>query len=207
MGEEIANSISHGIGAIIGIVFLILMIIKGVRANNSRAIIGYAIFGSSVILTFLFSTLYHSITNMKAKSILRIFDHSSIYLLIAGTYTPIILIVFSSPKRYYFLFATWAIALGGIFFKIFTHGKYEKYAKVSLFLYILMGWISLLLIRPIIRYGTFRFFFWILAGGIIYTLGTIFFEMKKVKYSHFIWHLFVLTASIFHIIGIYKYLI
>ena len=155
----------------------------------------------------LFSTLYHSITNIKAKSILRIFDHSSIYLLIAGTYTPIILIVFSSPKRYYFLFATWAIALGGILFKIFTHGKYEKYAKVSLFLYILMGWISLLLIRPIIRYGTFRFFFWILAGGIIYTLGTIFFEMKKVKYSHFIWHLFVLTASIFHIIGIYKYLI
>ena len=141
MGEEIANSISHGIGAIIGIVFLILMIIKGVRANNSRAIIGYAIFGSSVILTFLFSTLYHSITNIKAKSILRIFDHSSIYLLIAGTYTPIILIVFSSPKRYYFLFATWAIALGGILFKIFTHGKYEKYAKVSLFLYILMGWI------------------------------------------------------------------
>ena len=155
---------------------------------------------------FLSSTLYHSINKDKAKSVLRVFDHSSIFLFIAGTYTPIVILTLTGRLRIGVLISVWAIAIAGVLFKIFTYGKFDKYKAVSLILYIGMGWIAIIPIKAIISATSINFFLWIIGGGVLYTVGTIFYGFKKIPFNHGIWHLFVLAASIVHFLGIYLYL-
>lgn len=155
---------------------------------------------------YLSSTLYHSITKQNVKRILRVFDHSSIYLFIAGTYTPIALLTMKGYLRIGILTAMWSIALFGIIFKITTYTKMDKFKKLSLTLYLSMGWISVFTVKPIIKAASLQFFIWILVGGLLYTLGTIFYSMKKLPYSHAIWHVFVLSASVIHFFAIFLYL-
>ena len=155
---------------------------------------------------YLSSTLYHSITNLKAKKILRVFDHSSIYLFIAGTYTPIALLAMKGYIRIVVLVTVWAIAIFGVIFKITTYSKMDQFKKFSLALYLGMGWIAVFTIRPIIAATSVRFFAWILGGGLMYTLGTIFYSMRELPYNHAIWHIFVLGASIIHFFGILLHL-
>ncbi len=202
LGEEIANSITHGLGVLFGITALTILLIFSIKKKEAVAIASFSIYGLCIILMYLFSTLYHSITNEKAKRILRIFDHSSIYLFIAGTYTPVALLAMKGYLRIVILVAVWSIAVFGVIFKITTHSKMDQFKKLSLGLYLGMGWIAVFTIRPIIVTTSVRFFAWILGGGLMYTLGTIFYSIKKLPYSHAVWHMFVLAASMLHFFGI-----
>ncbi|HZK01124.1 MAG TPA: hemolysin III family protein [Tissierellaceae bacterium] len=204
--EEIFNGISHGIGVVFGIVALILLLIVAITKKDVPSIVAFSIYGACIILMYLSSTLYHSINIEKAKRILRVFDHSSIFLFIAGTYTPIALLALEGPLRLLILIGIWAIAIGGIVFKIVTYNKFDKYKVLSVLIYIGMGWIAVFPIKAIINATSMNFFYWILAGGILYTAGTLFYGNKKIPYNHGIWHLFVLAASITHFLGIFKYL-
>lgn len=204
--EEIFNSITHGTGVVFGIVALTLLLIVAIRGGHIPSIVAFSIYGGCIILMFLSSTLYHSFTMEKVKRVLRVFDHSSIFLFIAGTYTPIALLTLEGGLRLFTLIGVWAIALAGIVYKILTYGKFDKFKKLSLFIYIAMGWFAIIPIKAIIEATSLNFFFWILAGGLLYTIGTIFYSNKKIKFNHGIWHIFVLAASITHFLGIFKYL-
>lgn len=204
--EEILNGVTHGLGVIFGIVALSILLYMGIKKGNVSKIVGFSIYGACIILMFLSSTLYHSFTIEKVKKVLRVFDHSSIFLFIAGTYTPIVLLTLKGPLRIGMLIGIWLIALSGVGFKIFTFGKFDKYKALSLLIYIGMGWIAIIPIKYIIKATSINFFYWILAGGLLYTIGTIFYSIKKIPYNHAIWHLFVLAASVTHFLGIVFYL-
>lgn len=206
LGEEIANGITHGIGVIFGIVSLVVLLMLSIESGNTVAIVAFSIYGACFILMYLCSTLYHSITNEKAKKILRVFDHSSIFLFIAGSYTPIALLTMTGYLRIGILVATWSIALLGVIFKILTYNKFDKFRVVSLIMYIGMGWLAVFTVKPIIEMTSIGYFMWILAGGLLYTLGTIFYGLKKIPYNHAIWHIFVLAASAAHFVGMLLYL-
>ncbi|RVU54449.1 PAQR family membrane homeostasis protein TrhA [Anaerosphaera multitolerans] len=203
---EIFNSISHGIGVVAGIVFLILMIVKSVGVESTGGLLSYIVYGVCFILMFLCSTLYHAIQLPTAKSILRIFDHSAIFFFIAGSYTPIVFHILNGRARIAFLVGIWGIALFGFLFKLFTYGKYDRYIKLSVVIYVAMGWLSILLIKPLIMKTSSIFLILIVAGGVIYTVGTYFYKKKLPLYNHVIWHFFVLAAAICHFIAIYQYL-
>lgn len=204
--EEIANSITHGIGIIFGIVALTVLLISSIRERDTLSIVAFSIYGFCLIFMYLSSTLYHGIKNNRAKEILRVFDHSSIYLFIAGTYTPIALLSMTGGLRIGIMIAIWSIAIIGVVFKILTVGKFDKYKALSLVLYIGMGWIALFTIRPIIHMTSINFILWILGGGVVYTLGTIFYSIKRIPYNHAVWHIFVLGGTILHFVGILLYL-
>ena len=202
IGEEIFNSVTHGVGVLIAIAFMVLLIIKS--QGNTPLIIANIIYGVSLMLMFLSSTLYHAITNTKAKQVLRYFDHSAIFICIAGTFTPIIVRVLQGAQRVGFLVAVWLIALVGIILKItiFRKNLQEKYKKQSLLLYILMGWMSVLLMKKVIQISGMLSFILILSGGVLYSIG-VYFYAKKLKYFHSIWHIFIILASVAQFFGIY----
>lgn len=204
--EELLNSITHGIGVVFGVVALTILLILSIKKEDVPSIVSFSIYGACIILMFLASTLYHSFTIEKVKKILRVFDHSAIFLFIAGSYTPIVLLTLTGKFRIFMLVAVWAIALSGVLFKIFTYGKFDKYTIISLIIYIGMGWIALIPIKAIIDATSINFFYWILAGGLLYTLGTIFYKNKRIPFNHAIWHVFVLAASVTHFLGIVFYL-
>ena len=202
IGEEIFNSVTHGVGVLIAIAFMVLLIIKS--QGNTPLIIANIIYGVSLMLMFLSSTLYHAITNTKAKQVLRYFDHSAIFICIAGTFTPIIVRVLQGAQRVGFLVAIWLIALVGIILKItiFKKNLQEKYKKQSLILYVVMGWMSVLLMKNVIQISGMLSFILILSGGILYSIG-VYFYAKKRKYFHSIWHIFIILASVAQFFGIY----
>lgn len=202
IGEEIFNSVTHGVGVLIAIAFMVLLIIKS--QGNTPLIIANIIYGVSLMLMFLFSTLYHAITNTKAKQVLRYFDHSAIFICIAGTFTPIIVRVLQGAQRVGFLVAIWLIALIGIILKItiFRKNLQEKYKKQSLILYVVMGWMSVLLMKKVIQISGMLSFILILSGGVLYSIG-VYFYAKKRKYFHSIWHIFIILASVAQFFGIY----
>jgi hemolysin III len=204
--EEIFNGITHGLGVVFGIVGLVFLLMQSVLKGDVPATVSFSIYGACIILMFMSSTLYHSITNIKAKKILRVFDHSSIFLFIAGTYTPIVILTLQGSLKWGVLSAIWILAVAGVVFKIVTYGKFDKFKLLSVFLYIGMGWVAIIPIKAIIAATSLSFFLYILGGGLLYTLGTIFYSIKKIPYNHGIWHLFVLAASIIHFIGIFIYL-
>ena len=202
IGEEIFNSVTHGVGVLIAIAFMVLLIIKS--QGNTPLIIANIIYGVSLMLMFLSSTLYHAITNTKAKQVLRYFDHSAIFICIAGTFTPIIVRVLQGAQRVGFLVAVWLIAIIGIILKItiFRKNLQEKYKKQSLILYVVMGWMSVLLMKKVIQISGMLSFILILSGGILYSIG-VYFYVKKRKYFHSIWHIFIILASVAQFFGIY----
>ncbi len=204
--EELFNSLTHGAGVLFGVGALVAMLVIAIRSRDVSKITAFSVYGACIIVMFLSSTLYHSISNKKAKKILRVFDHSSIFLFIAGTYTPVVVLALRGEMKWFFLAAVWTVAIAGIIFKILTYGKFDKYKAISLIIYIGMGWLAILPIKMIIQETSWGFFGYILAGGILYSLGTIFYAIKKIPHHHSIWHLFVLSASVIHFIGIIYYL-
>ncbi len=202
---EILNSASHLIGVAIGIVFLVMMIRAGLRNQNINTP-GFIVYGAFFIFLFLASALYHGVWHEKAKSILRIFDHSAIFLFIAASYTPVVLTVLSGKSRVFFLVFIWTIAIAGTVYKILSYGKYDSQKKISVILYVAMGWIAIFLLKPIILKVPREFLIFLVAGGVLYTIGTLFYKRKKL-FSHVVWHFFVLGAAITHFIGYYAYLI
>lgn len=200
LNEEIANSISHSLGVIAGVVGLILMLLKGAGHLSSIQLTGVIIYGASIIVLFLCSTLYHSVTNSRWKHKLKIADHCAIYCLIAGTYTPLMLISLQGTQSTVILTAIWSLAIGGILFKtLFIH----KFKKLSLGLYLIMGWLCVTVIGDLTASMTELGFNLLILGGLFYTLGVIFYVGKRIPFNHAIWHLFVLAGAMSHFICIY----
>lgn len=189
LGEEIANSLTHGIGVIFALVAAILLFTKGV---------GFAIFSLSIILTYSFSTLYHSLYFTKARSIFQRLDHIAIFLLIAGTYTPFVLILRNNLGLLLLLFV-WLVSIGGIIYKsVFG----DKKQSLMVILYLLLSWSGILLIKPLqILFPTIVLAL-LIIGGFFYTFGTIFYGLRKLKYNHMIWHLFVFAGTLSHFLAL-----
>lgn len=203
---EMANAISHGLGVLLGIIFLLMLIIPSVKSGNVLKVVAFSIYGGCFIFLFLMSTIYHAVQREKIKKILRIFDHVSIYYFIAGSFTPVILLLTRGRFRLFFIILIWTIAIFGTVFKITTYKNYDKLKTISVIIYIAMGWLSVFLIKPIVTNTTWKFMFLLVLGGLVYTGGTYFYKSKRFKYSHVIWHFFVLAASMIHFIAFYLYI-
>ncbi|MGE9551623.1 PAQR family membrane homeostasis protein TrhA [Erwinia amylovora] len=203
LAEEVANSISHGIGFIFGIVGLVLLLIQAVDSQAGiMAITSYSLYGGSMILLFLASTLYHAIPHPRAKYWLKKVDHCAIYILIAGTYTPFLLVGLNSSLAHGLMGVIWSLALIGVLFKLaFVH----RFEALSVITYLLMGWLSLIVIYQLAIKLSPGGVWLLAAGGVIYSLGVIFYVSKRIPYNHAIWHGFVLGGSICHFLAIYLY--
>ncbi|QZN96533.1 PAQR family membrane homeostasis protein TrhA [Symbiopectobacterium purcellii] len=203
LAEEIANSISHGAGVVLGIVGLVLLLVQAVdNGATSMAIASYSLYGGTIILLFLASTLYHAIPSPRAKPWLKRFDHCAIYLLIAGTYTPFLLVGLDSPLARGLMIVIWSMALVGVLFKLaFAH----RFEVLSLVTYLVMGWLSLIVIYQLVQVLAPAGVTLLAVGGAVYTLGVIFYVCKRIPYNHAIWHGFVLGGSLCHFLAIYLY--
>ncbi|BAX51458.1 hemolysin III family protein [Photobacterium damselae subsp. piscicida] len=201
--EEIANSVSHGLGMIFGIVGLVLLLVQAVNAKaDALSIVSLSIYGGSMILLYLASTLYHAIPFERAKRALKTFDHCAIFLLIAGTYTPFLLISLRTPLAITLMVIIWLLALMGIAAKIvFVY----RFKKLSLITYLTMGWLSLIVIYQLAMALSTGGLVLLALGGLIYSIGVVFYVNKRIPYNHAIWHLFVLGGSICHFCAIYFY--
>ncbi|MGX6969349.1 PAQR family membrane homeostasis protein TrhA [Vagococcus bubulae] len=200
--NEVFNAITHGIGTGLSIAGLVLLIIKGAQMHSPIRIVSYSIFGASMILLFLFSTLFHSLIFTKAKKVFQVFDHSSIYLLIAGSYTPYSLITIGGKLGWTMFIIIWLLAISGIVYKsIFL----QKRGKADYFLYILMGWLCVIAIKPLYEGLGFNGLLLLVLGGVSYTAGTFFYSKQHLKFMHVIWHLFVLAGAVFIFFSVYLY--
>ena len=203
LGEELVSSISHGIGALLGIAALVLSV---VFSKNSITIVSSAIYGITLIILYLISCLYHSFSpRIKAKKVFRVLDHDSIYLLIFGTYMPYLLVSIGGSKGW----TLWGILLGlSILGIVFNSVNLEKFKNISLISYILMGWIIIFSFKDVYNSIGFYGTLYLILGGVFYTIGALFYRLgKKIKYMHSIFHLLVLAGSIFHFFSIFLYVI
>jgi hemolysin III len=198
-GEDIANAITHGIGALLAIVALVVLIEYSFASGNLWSKVSYTIFGSTLLLMYTQSTLYHSLTHKKAKRLFRIFDHASIYLLIAGTYTPFTLTVLRSTLGWVIFVIVWLLAILGIIIKALCVGKHDKLATL---MYVFMGWIIIISIRRLWILLPTNAFVLLVAGGLFYTSGVILYLLDKIPYNHAIWHIFVLAGSMCHFFSV-----
>lgn len=201
VAEEWLNATSHGIGFIASIVGLIFMLY---RADDKLSITVAAIYGASLIIMFLSSTLYHSITDTKLKSWLKLCDHSAIYLLIAGTYTPILLVSIGGVLGITMTAVIWILALVGVSFKLIAQ---HRFPRLSVTTYLLMGWIAIGLIYPLYMALPGTGLWLLVAGGLCFSVGVCFYVAKKVKYTHAVWHLFVLGGCSCHYFSIYYFVV
>lgn len=201
-GEEIANAITHGVGTLLAIAAAVLLIVFSAQSHDPYKIVGFTIFGVSLIELYLGSTLYHSITNKKAKKIFRIIDHSSIYFLIAGTYTPFTLTVLRPTVGWWIFGMVWGLTIVGIALKAIW---FEKLDKIATLLYNVMGWSIIFAIKYLVATIATPGIVLLVAGGLCYSLGCIFFVKDNWPYNHAIWHLFVIGGSVCHFFCILLY--
>lgn len=201
LGEEIANSISHGTGFLAALIALPVLVIDAVR-HGAAAIVGAGVFAATMALLYLTSTLYHALAPNRAKRVFQIFDHVAIYLLIAGTYTPFTLGVLWGPWGWTLFGLIWALAVAGIVLK--SVGG-VRYPWVSTGFYVVMGWLILAAAKPLWHAMSGWGLFWLAAGGVMYTAGVGFYAAKRMRYAHFVWHLFVLAGTACHFIAVLRY--
>lgn len=199
LGEEIFNSVSHGAGSLLSIAGTIILIIFSAIYANTWAVVSSCIYGASLIILYTMSTLYHAITNEKAKKFFRIMDHNTIFFLIAGTYTPLTLFCLNGWLGWTLFGIVWGAAIIGI---VLNSIDLERFRKPSVVCYILMGWVIILAIKPLMESIPQISLIFLLTGGVFYTVGVIFYAIKKIKYFHSIWHLFTIAGSIFHYFSI-----
>ena len=199
LGEEIANGITHGIGAALSIAALVILVVFASQQGDVWRIVSFSIYGSSLFLLYLASTLYHSFTSEKAKHFFRLLDHSCIFILIAGTYTPPTLIAMRGYGGWTLFTLIWALAITGLIFETLTIGKFKI---ISVIIYVAMGWVAVFAIRPMMSSLPAGLLAWLLGGGLLYTIGVVFYAWEKMPYHHAVWHLFVLGGSIVHFFGI-----
>ena len=198
-GEELAHAITHGIGVFIGIAVLVLLVVFSALNKGVWEVVSCAVYGTTFILLYLGSTLYHAATRPRTKAMLKIIDHSAIYLLIAGTYTPYALAPLRGALGWSIFGAIWGAAVLGILFKAFFAGRFKAVSLVS---YLFMGWFCVVAIRPLYRELTTAGFVFLAAGGLCYSVGAVFYAWKSLKWSHTVWHLFVLGGSLCHFFSI-----
>ena len=202
--EEIGNATTHAMGALLSLAAMILLIVFAANQNDGLKLASSIVFGCTLLLMYLSSTLYHSLSNPRLKHIFRIVDHASIYLLIAGSYTPFMLVTLKGPWGWTLFTIIWSLAFMGVVFKIFFVHRFEL---LSTLIYILMGWMALVAIKPIYLHLPTSGIECLVAGGLCYTIGVIFYAWERLKFSHVLWHLFVLAGSIFHFFSVLFYVV
>lgn len=203
-GEELASSISHGIGAGLAVAALAVLVARAAHGGDPWRVVSFSIYGAALILLFLSSTLFHALTHAKAKHVFRILDHAAIYLLIAGTYTPFLLVTLRGLLGWWLFGIIWALALLGI---VQASLALDKLKFVSLGAYVAMGWLIVIAYKPLLSVLAGGGMLWIIFGGVFYTLGVIFYVGKRIPYNHAIWHLFVLGGALCHFCAMLFYVL
>lgn len=201
--EEVVNAITHGIGAVLSVAALVLLIVAASVYGTAWHVVSFTIYGISMLLLYVNSTMVHSLKEGKVKDLFEIFDHSSIYLFIAGTYTPFLLVAIRGTLGWTLFGVIWGVALFGVAFKAFFT---KKFLFMSTLFYIAMGWLIVLAWGPLVATVPHGGIVLLVAGGVMYTLGTLFYVWRGFPYHHAIWHLFVLAGSILHFFSIFLYL-
>ena len=196
--EDLASALSSGAGAVAALAGGVPLVALAARGNDWQ-LVGALVFAATLVLLYLSSTLYHAATRPRSKARLKVFDHCSIYLLIAGTYTPFTLIALRGDVGWWLFGAIWSLAVLGIVFKLFFTGRFKL---VSTLVYVAMGWLAIVAIKPVLAALDDWTFGWMLAGGLVYTLGTVFYHRPSMRYSHAVWHLFVIGGSACHYVAV-----
>jgi hemolysin III len=202
LGEEIANSVSHGVGLLAAVVASPVLLYFAIQDGGPVEIAGASIFAFAMVLMYSTSTLYHSLPRNKAKRVFQVLDHAAIFLLIAGTYTPFTIGVLRGALGWTLFGLVWSIAVAGIVFKSFGGASFRK---LSTILYLAMGWLVIIAIKPLLLNVPSWGLVWLLAGGLAYTAGVGFYAAKRIRYAHFVWHLFVMAGTACHYIAVLKY--
>ncbi len=202
--EEVMNAVTHGIGTLLAVAGLVLLTVFATLYGEIWHVISFSIYGTTLVLLYLASTLYHSFTNERLKYIFKILDHSAIYLLIAGTYTPFTLVPLHGVLGWSVFACVWGLAILGIILKVAFVGRFKV---ISTLCYLIMGWMIVIAIKPLLDTVPIGGIMWLLSGGLFYTLGTVFYLWRKLPYHHAIWHLFVLAGSVSHFIAVFVYVL
>jgi hemolysin III len=204
LGEEIAHSVTHGLGIVASIAGLVVLVTVARLRGDVRHVVGCSVFGASLVLLYTASTLYHSIPVPRVRSVLRVLDHSSIYLLIAGTYTPFALVSLRGAVGWWLLWLLWGLALAGI---ALTATLRQSFRALAMVLYLGMGWSAVFVAEPLLAAlddGGVRL---VVGGGLAYTFGVVFYAWKRMPYHHLVWHLFVLAGSVMHYFAVLLYVV
>lgn len=202
-GEEIAHSITHGLGALASVAGLVLLIVRSVGTGDPWRIISFTIFGATMVLLYTASTFYHALTPPRAKHVFQVLDHAFIYLLIAGSYTPFLLVSLRGGWGWTLFGVVWGVAILGMIFKVWFAGRFRV---VSTLLYIGLGWMCIIAVKPMLANVPGPGLAWMLAGGVAYTGGSVFYLWRGMHYHHAVWHVFVLVGSACHWVAVYTYL-
>jgi hemolysin III len=202
--EEMINIYSHALGIVLSIAALVLLVVRASQYGDVWHIVSFSVFGASLIILFSASTIYHSAKDEIVRARLRVVDHASIYILIAGTYTPFTLVTLSGTTGWVIFGVSWGMALSGIVLKIFYTGRFEL---LSTLLYVFMGWIIIFAVQPLVNALSTAGLYWLIGGGIAYTVGAILYAIKRIKFNHAIFHVFVLAGAACHFIAVYFYVL
>ena len=202
--DEFANALTHAIGLLLALAAVPVLIVLAALHGSAWHVVSISIYGASLITLYAASTIYHSVRHVRAKRILRIVDHAAIYLLIAGTYTPVTLVNLRGAWGWTLVGLVWTIALFGIAWKL-VH--VERYVVVSTIIYVAMGWLVVIAVRPVFRAIPLGGLAWLLAGGLAYTFGVAFFGSSRFRFNHAVWHVFVLAGSICHFVAVMRYVL
>ena len=202
--EERLNIGSHALGFVLSIIALVLMVIKAAEVGNAWEIVSVSIFGATLVILYLVSTLYHSTQDYLLRSRMRVADHATIYLLIAGTYTPFSLLVLKGVVGWVIFGVSWGMAAAGVVLKLFYTGRYEK---LSTLMYVFMGWLIMFAIEPLVQNLSHDGLVWLVAGGISYTVGAVLYAIRQIPLNHAIFHVFVLGGSVCHFVSVYFYVL
>ena len=200
--EEKLNIYSHVIGLVLSIAALVLLVIRATHHGDAFYIVSFSVFGTSLIILYAASVIYHSTQEPGSRSKLRVVDHAAIFILIAGSYTPYTLVTLNGQTGWILFGIAWSIALSGIILKLFFTGKYKL---LSTLMYLAMGWMVIFAIKPLINNLSTEGLFWLVAGGLAYTIGAVLYSIKKIKFNHAIFHIFVLLGSFCHFVSVYFY--
>lgn len=202
--EEYANIATHGLGAILSIAALVLMVVYAAEHGDPYHVVSVSVFGATLILLYLGSTIYHAVTHPKAKYVFRVIDHSCIYLLIAGSYTPFTLVSLRGGWGWSLFGITWGLALTGIIFKVFFN---KRFSVMSTLTYIGLGWLVVIAAKPVLDNVPTGGLAWLAAGGFMYTFGVVFYLWRRIPYHHAIWHVMVMAGSFCHFLAVYLYVL
>jgi hemolysin III len=203
LGDILANAITHGIGAVFAVAGAVYLIAASTR-GTVWLVVSCSVFSGTLVLVYICSTLYHSLVRTRARHVFQVLDHSSIYLLIAGTYTPFTLIALRGPLGWFIFCVVWSLAIAGVVFKSFA---VDRFAVASALVYLFQGWFIVFAVRPLLHAIGWHGMIWLGAGGLAYTLGIVFFALDRLRYFHAAWHLFVLAGSVAHYFAILFYLV
>ena len=204
VGEEVAHAVTHGVGLLAAIAGLVILLVEAAATRDPWRITACAVYASTLVLLYGTSTLYHALSATRARAILRVLDHSAIFLLIAGTYTPFALVSLRGPWGWTLLGIVWGLAALGITAKAVFGTRWPVFSTV---IYVGMGWVVMVAVKPLVAHVPPAAIAWLLAGGIAYTGGVVFYAWTKLRYSHAIWHLFVLAGSVCHYVAVFRYVV